>query len=98
MEAAGLKAQRVLLTARGSYPSLLAFMRATEKLSVLVSQSNMSLALVDPAKAGGAPPAPAAGTAIPASGPGAAKTELKLMLTSYQITDGKIAQPIPKKS
>jgi hypothetical protein len=46
MEAAGLKEQKVLLTARGSYPSLLAFMRATEKLSVLVSQSNLSLALV----------------------------------------------------
>lgn len=46
MVAAGLKEQKVLLTARGSYPSLLAFMRATEKLSVLVSQSNLSLALV----------------------------------------------------
>jgi len=97
MEAAGLKAQKVLLTARGNYPSLLAFMRATEKLSVLVSQSNLSLALVDPAKAG-AQAAPPAGTAVPGSGPVAAKTELKLMLTSYQTTDGKIAQPIPKKS
>ena len=97
MEAAGLKAQKVLLTARGSYPSLLAFMRATEKLSVLVSQSNLSLALVDSAKAG-AQAAPPAGTAVPGSGPVVAKTELKLMLTSYQTTDGKIAQPIPKKS
>ena len=51
MEAAGLEAQKVLLTARGNYPSLLAFMRVTEKLSVLVSQSNLSLALVDPVKA-----------------------------------------------
>ena len=97
MEAAGLKAQKVLLTARGSYPSLLAFMRATEKLSVLVSQSDLSLAVVDPAKAG-APAAPPAGTAVPGSGLVAPKTELKLMLTSYQITEGKIAQPIPKKS
>ncbi|MCP9776689.1 MULTISPECIES: hypothetical protein [unclassified Cyanobium] len=97
MEAAGLKAQKVLLTARGSYPSLLAFMRATEKLSVLVSQSNLSLALVDPAKAG-AQAAPPAGSAVLGSGPVAAKTELKLMLTSYQTTDGKIAPPIPKKS
>ena len=93
MEAAGLKAQKVLLTARGSYPSLLEFMRATEKLSVLVSQSNLSLALVGPAQA-----APLAGTDVPGSAPVAAKTELKLMLTSYQTTDGKIAQPIPKKS
>jgi type IV pilus assembly protein PilO len=80
MEAAGLKAHKVLLTARGSYPSLLAFMRATEKLSVLVSQSNLSLALVDPAKAG-APPSPQASVGIPTA---AAKTELKIMLTYYK--------------
>jgi type IV pilus assembly protein PilO len=96
LEAAGLKAQKVLLTARGSYPSLLAFMRATEKLSVLVSQSSLSLVLVDPAKAGSQAPPPA-GTLVPGSGPVAAKTELKLMLTSYQNTDGKMAQPIPEK-
>jgi len=79
MEAAGLKEQKVLLTARGSYPSLLAFMRATEKLSVLVSQSNLSLAVVDPAKAGA--PASQASVGVP---PAAAKTELKLMLTYYK--------------
>jgi type IV pilus assembly protein PilO len=95
MEAAGLKAQKVLLTARGSYPSLLAFVRSTEKLSVLVSQSNLSLALVDPAKTG-AQVAPPAGTAVPGSGSVAVKTELKLMLTSYQATDGKKAQPIAR--
>ena len=95
MEAAGLKEQKVLLTARGSYPSLLAFMRATEKLNVLVSQTNLSLAVVDPAKAGAQDASPA-GTAIPAGGRVAVKTELKLMLTSYQATDGKIAQPIAK--
>ena len=95
MEAAGLKEQKMLLTARGSYPSLLAFMRATEKLSVLVSQTNLSLAVVDPAKSG-AQVAPPAGTAVPGGGRVAAKTELKLMLTSYQATDGKIAQPIAK--
>jgi len=66
-------------------------------LSVLVSQSDLSLAVVDPAKAG-APAAPPAGTAVPGSRLVAPKTELKLMLTSYQITEGKIAQPIPKKS
>jgi type IV pilus assembly protein PilO len=95
MEAAGLKEQKMLLTARGSYPSLLAFMRATEKLSVLVSQTNLSLAVVDPAKAG-AQVAPPAGTAVPGSGSVAVKTELKLMLTSYQATDGKKAQPIAR--
>jgi len=56
-----------------------------------VSQSNLSLAVVDPAKAGAQ-----AGTAVSNSGRVAAKTELKLMLTSYQATDGKIAQPIAK--
>ena len=80
MEAAGLKEQKVLLTARGSYPSLLAFMRATEKLSVLVSQSNMSLAFVDPAKAG-APSSPQVSAVI---SPAVAKTELKIMLTYYK--------------
>ena len=79
MEAAGLKEQKVLLTARGSYPSLLAFMRATEKLSVLVSQSNLSLAVVDPAKAGA--PASHSSVGVP---PAAAKTELKLMLTYFK--------------
>ena len=79
MEAAGLKEQKVLLTARGSYPSLLAFMRAAEKLSVLVSQSNLSLAVVDPAKAGA--PASQAAVFVP---PAAAKTELKLMLAYYK--------------
>ena len=83
MEAAGLKEQKVLLTARGSYPSLLAFMRATEKLSVLVSQSSLSLAVVDPAKSG-AQVAPPAGTAVPGGGQVAVKTELKLMLTYFK--------------
>jgi type IV pilus assembly protein PilO len=75
MEAAGLKEQKVLLTARGSYPSLLAFMRATEKLSVLVSQSSLSL------NVSAAPQASPAAVGIP---PAAAKTELKLMLTYYK--------------
>ena len=80
MEAAGLKAQKVLLTARGSYPSLLAFVRATEKLSVLVSQSNLSLSLVDSAKPG-VPPASQASVGIP---PAVANTELKIMLAYYK--------------
>ena len=67
----------------------------SEKLSVLVSQSSLSLAVVDPAKSG-AQAAPPAGTAVPGGGRVAVKTELKLMLTSYQATDGKIAQPIAK--
>jgi hypothetical protein len=75
MEAAGLKAQKVLLTARGSYPSLLAFMRATEKLSLLVTQSSLSL------NVSAAPQATEASVVLP---PAAAKTELKIMLTYYK--------------
>ena len=80
MEAAGLKAQKVLLTARGSYPSLLAFVRATEKLSLLVSQSGLSFTLVEPAKAG-APSIPQASVGIP---PTVAKAELKIILAYYK--------------
>ena len=87
MEAAGLKEQKVLLTARGSYPSLLAFMRATEKLSVLVSQSQMSLAFVDPAKAG----AQAAPQAV-------AKTELKIMLTYYKSAAAGVPSLVAAKN
>ena len=87
MEAAGLKEQKVLLTARGSYPSLLAFMRATEKLSVLVSQSQMSLAFVDPAKAG----AQAAPQAV-------AKTELKIMLTYYKSAAAGVPSSVAAKN
>ena len=87
MEAAGLKEQKVLLTASGSYPSLLAFMRATEKLSVLVSQSQMSLAFVDPAKAG----AQAAPQAV-------AKTELKIMLTYYKSAAAGVPSSVAAKN
>ena len=87
MEAAGLKEQKVLLTARVSYPSLLAFMRATEKLSVLVSQSQMSLAFVDPAKAG----AQAAPQAV-------AKTELKIMLTYYKSAAAGVPSLVAAKN
>ena len=77
LEAAGLKAQKVLLTARGAYPDLLAFLRATEKLTVLVSLSNLSLAVVEPPKA----------ATQPAISPAAAKTEVKLVLTYYYSGD-----------
>ena len=94
MEEAGLKEQKVLLTARGSYPSLLAFMRATEKLSVLVSQSNMSLAFVDPAKAG-APSSPQASAVI---SPAVAKTELKIMLTYYKSAAAGVPSSVAAKN
>jgi type IV pilus assembly protein PilO len=96
LEAAGLKAQKLLLTARGSYPSLLAFMRATEKLNLLVEQSDLSLTALEPPKAA----AQASSTAVnatSAAAPVAAKTELKLILTYYQGIDEAMAKPNPKK-
>jgi type IV pilus assembly protein PilO len=96
LEAAGLQAQRVLLTAKAPYPNLLAFLRATEKLSVLVSQSSLSLAGVEQAK--DAPQNTAQpGSAKPVVAPPVAKTELKLMLTSYRSADAQVATPTPKK-
>jgi type IV pilus assembly protein PilO len=94
LEAAGLKAQQVLLTAKGSYPDVLAFLRATEQLTVLVSQSNLSLTAVElpkpspqPAPQGGNQASNQAGTVAPVLPAVAAKTELKLMLTYYQSGD-----------
>jgi type IV pilus assembly protein PilO len=78
LEAAGLQAQKVLITAKGPYPNLLAFLRATEKLTVLVSQSNLALAAVEP------PKAPQAAPGRPAPPPALAQTELKLMFTYYR--------------
>ena len=105
LEAAGLKAQQVLLTARGSYPNVLAFLRATEKLTVLVSQSNLSLTGVEPPKAApqqtpqaGNQDANQAATAAPVVAPVATKTELKLMLTYYQSGDAVKSTPVQPKN
>jgi len=43
LEQAGLSSHQLLLSAKGSYPELLAFVRALESLSLLVVQSNVSL-------------------------------------------------------
>ena len=87
LEAAGLQAQKVLLSAKGPYPSLLAFLRATEQLSVLLTQSNLALTVVTAPPAGGASPAPS----------GVPKTELKLMLTYYRSAEAAAPKPaVPK--
>jgi type IV pilus assembly protein PilO len=82
LEAAGLKAHKVLLTAKGPYPSLLEFLRSTEKLTVLVTQSDLALEAVElpntPQPAAGQP-----GGALKAP-PAVAKTELKLQFTYYR--------------
>lgn len=43
LQKAGLTSTKLLLSARGRYPNLLAFMRAMESLSLLVVQSNLNL-------------------------------------------------------
>jgi len=45
LETDGLRKKSVLLTARGGFPALLAFMRKLEQISVLAVQSNLQLAL-----------------------------------------------------
>jgi type IV pilus assembly protein PilO len=78
LEAAGLQAQKVLITAKGPYPNLLAFLRATEKLTVLVTQGNLSLTAVAPSS----------------STPAVAKTELKLTFTYYRSAPGVVTPPV----
>jgi type IV pilus assembly protein PilO len=103
LEAAGLKAQKVLLMAKGPYPNVLVFLRATEKLTVLVSQSNLSLAAVELPKAAPQPVAKDGGNRVgaavaPGASPVAAETELKLMFTYYQSTDSVTSASVPSKN
>ncbi|MCH9714469.1 MAG: hypothetical protein K0U63_07980 [Cyanobacteria bacterium] len=87
LQAAGLTAQRVLLTARGNYPSVLSFMRSVEKLNLLVVASNFSLELVElPQPATDSSAAPPQKLMIP---------ELKLALTYYQIPEGGLKPAAP---
>jgi type IV pilus assembly protein PilO len=83
---AGLQAERVLLSVRGSYPSLLAFMRSVEQLSLLVVPSNFALELVEGA-------ATDAGASTAAGGPRPRVPELKLSLTYYKAPEGPLRPP-----
>ncbi|TVS01874.1 MAG: hypothetical protein EA413_13490 [Cyanobium sp. PLM2.Bin73] len=76
LEAAGLSKETVLLTAQGQYPNLLAFVRAVERLSLLVVPSNFAISLVElPTQAGAPEPATDA--------PKRTSPQLKLLLTYY---------------
>jgi len=88
LQAAGLQAERVLLSARGRYPSLLAFMRAVEQLSLLVVPSDFSLELVEAVSVNTDPSgaAEAAKLRVP---------ELKLALTYYKAPAGPLKPPAP---
>lgn len=86
LQKAGLSSSRVLLSARGTFPQLLAFLRALESLSLLVVQSNLNLnqALLDKLSTSRTPATtpPAAVAAAAASGSGL--VELKLALALYR--------------
>jgi len=81
LKAAGLQAERVLMSARGSYPSILAFMRSVERLSLLVVPSDFGLELVE--ENGGVPVQAADGQEAKILVP-----ELKLALTFYKALEG----------
>lgn len=86
LQAAGLEAERVLLSARGTYPSLLAFMRSVEQLSLLVVPSDFALQLVESSSANTASPAPV-------DAPKAKIPEMKLALTFYKTPAGGLKPP-----
>lgn len=69
LQVEGLQRTTLLLSARGTYPALLHFLRALESLDVLVAQSDLSLALEPspPAPAPVTPPPPTAAPSSPAS-------------------------------
>jgi type IV pilus assembly protein PilO len=77
MAQAGLQKRALLLSARGTYPQLLAFLRRLELLDVLVEQSNLTLVV-----AGSEPGKPAAANTkeLP---PVVPEVEAKVNLTLY---------------
>ena len=94
LQKAGLSSSRLLLSARGAFPDLLAFLRSLESLGLLVAQSNLNLtqALADKLStsripATGPAPAPATRTASAttavSTAPAAGLVELKLALALY---------------
>jgi len=85
MADAGLKKRSLLLSARGTYPQLLAFLRRMELLDVLVEQSNLTVAV-----AGAVPGRPKVNdNELP---PVVPKVEAKLALTLYS-KEVKKAEP-----
>jgi type IV pilus assembly protein PilO len=86
LEAAGLEAQRVLLSARGRYPDLLAYMRSVEQLSLLVVPSDFALELIEVARDTTAAPAAA-------DAPKPRIPEMKLALTYYRAPAGGLKPP-----
>jgi type IV pilus assembly protein PilO len=84
-----LSSTRLLLSARGTFPDLLAFLRSVESLSLLVVQSNLNLSQALPDKLStsrtpaSTPPGATTATTTP---PGTGLVELKLALALYRPT------------
>jgi type IV pilus assembly protein PilO len=88
MAQAGLKKRSLLLSARGTYPQLLAFLRRMELLDVLVEQSNLTVAV-----AGAVPGRPTANdNELP---PVVPMVEAKLALTLYSKEEKKVEPAAP---
>ncbi|MFM1812261.1 MAG: hypothetical protein RLZZ336_1199 [Cyanobacteriota bacterium] len=83
---AGLSSSRLLLSARGTFPQLLAFLRAVESLSLLVVQSNLNLNQAQPDKPSPSRTPATTPPAAAAAAPGAGLVELKLALALYRPT------------
>ena len=79
---AGLQATQMQLKAVGTYPNLLSFIRAMERLSLLVRQSGFTLQQVGPT----------AGQA-PAAAPAPAPTAMTFTLTLYSSSKTGSSQP-----
>jgi type IV pilus assembly protein PilO len=77
MAQAGLKKRALLLSARGTYPQLLAFLRRLELLDVLVEQSNLTLVVAGSERG---KPAAANSKELP---PVVPEVEAKVNLTLY---------------
>ncbi len=95
---AGLQATQMQLKAVGTYPNLLGFIRAMERLSLLVRQSGFTLQQVG-TTAGQAPAAadsPASSPAslpTPAAAPAPAPTAMTFTLTLYSSSKTGSSQP-----
>ena len=91
LQVEGLQRTTLLLSARGRYPALLAFLRSLERLDVLVAQSALTLALepgaAEVAPTPVAPGASPASSAAPAAAPPAPmppRVVLKLTLGLFE--------------
>ena len=95
---AGLQATQMQLKAVGTYPNLLGFIRAMERLSLLVRQSGFTLQQVGPtagqaAAAADSPANSPASPPPPAAAPAPAPTAMTFTLTLYSSSKTGSSQP-----